>query len=400
MDLVTLIFTLILVVIVTTIFTKLKSMKDREFLETIPGPKPYPILGNVLDFKSTTDIIRLFMKYMTTYGDVVQLWLGSKLKILISDHDVLEALLTSTKNITKESDYVYLDSWLGKGLLTSGPTRWKKHRKIITPAFHFQILEKFVAIFERSTLVLIKKLKEQQEKKNLDIYPLVDLCTLDIICETSMGTTVNAQENENSEYVTAVSEMGRIVCEKSFSLVMQYSFLYRFTETYRKEKAALKILHDYTHHVIQQRKDEILKTQATPDTTEGEFFKKTKMNFLDIMLLSKVDGEPLSDEAIREEVDTFMFEGHDTTASGLSFALYCLANHPEVQQSAVDEQIELFGKHKDPEIQLNDLQNMKYLDLVVKETLRLYPSVPSFGRLLTEDIKVGDQLFLKELTFW
>lgn len=53
----------------------------------------------------------------------------------------------------------------------------------------------------------------------------------------------------------------------------------------------------------------------------------------------------LSDEDIRAEVDTFMFEGHDTTASGISFILYCLASHPEHQKICRNEVMEaLDGK--------------------------------------------------------
>ncbi|KAL3271397.1 hypothetical protein HHI36_021878 [Cryptolaemus montrouzieri] len=331
MDVSTLIVTSLLMLIAITIWQRWRTSKDRKCLETIPGPKPYPLIGNAQDFRTTEELISVYIRYMKNYGDLMKFWIGSTLKILISDPNVSEALLTSTKNITKDSGYRFLHSWLGEGLLTSGPTRWRKHRKILTPAFHFQILEKFVATFENATTVFIQKLRKHKDIRNLDIYPLVDLCSLDIICETSMGTAVDAQENEESEYVTAVSEMTRIMCEKMISPMKQIHFLYRFTKDYQSEKAALKILHDQTHFVIKQRKNEILKMQENSVAVEEEFYKKPKMNFLDILLLSKIDGEPLSDEAIREEVDTFMFEGHDTTASAMSFAFFCLANHPEVQ---------------------------------------------------------------------
>nr|CAI5850393.1 unnamed protein product [Callosobruchus analis] len=99
-----------------------------------------------------------------------------------------------------------------------------------------------------------------------------------------------------------------------------------------------------------------------------------------MLLKSTVDGKPLSIEDIREEVDTFMFEGHDTTGSAISFALYLLASHQDVQDQALEEQKTIFCEDIHRSVTYNDLQRMKYLECVIKETLRLYPSVPFFGR--------------------
>lgn len=62
-----------------------------------------------------------------------------------------------------------------------GP-KWKKHRKILTPAFHFQILKHFVDTFESCGDNLIQKLLKETDKDSVDIYPYITLCTLDVIC--------------------------------------------------------------------------------------------------------------------------------------------------------------------------------------------------------------------------
>lgn len=63
--------------------------------------------------------------------------------------------------------------------------KWRKHRKIITPAFHFQILEEFVDVFNSAGDILVRKLAEQCDKSSVDIYPFVTRCALDIICGMS-----------------------------------------------------------------------------------------------------------------------------------------------------------------------------------------------------------------------
>lgn len=113
------------------------------------------------------------------------------------------------------------------------------------------------------------------------------------------------------------------------------------------------------------------------------------MALLDVLLQSTVDDQPLSNEEIREEVDTFMFEGHDTTTSGISFTLYLIARHPEVQRKLVEEIKQVLGSDKNRAIGYRDLQELKYLELVIKESQRLYPSVPAIGRETQEDVKIG-----------
>lgn len=117
------------------------------------------------------------------------------------------------------------------------------------------------------------------------------------------------------------------------------------------------------------------------------------MALLDILLQSTVDDQPLANEDIREEVDTFMFAGHDTTTSGISFCLYNIAKYPEVQQKVFEEIRKEISD--DEALTLSHISKLRYLELVIKETLRLYPSVPYFARRLTEEVMLEGYTFPK-----
>lgn len=153
----------------------------------------------------------------------------------------------------------------------------------------------------------------------------------------------------------------------------------------------LKILHDFTDGVIRARQNELLSSgSVNHNESNDETGIKRKQALLDLLLQSTVDGKPLTNEDIREEVDTFMFEGHDTTTSGIAFCLYNLAKYPEIQKKVFNE---IDSKVGDVKLTLTELNKLSYLELVIKESLRLYPSVPYFARKITEEITTGGYTF-------
>lgn len=165
---------------------------------------------------------------------------------------------------------------------------------------------------------------------------------------------------------------------------------------YRKEQKLLQVLHGFTDSVIKARRQELI-DDGNPMVNSNDAGMKRKLALLDLLLQATVDGKPLNDVDIREEVDTFMFEGHDTTTSGISFCLYNIAKYPEVQQKIFDE-IQIGDG--DDALTLNDLNNLHYLELVIKESLRLYPSVPYFARRLSEEITINGYTFPKNCSIY
>lgn len=134
-------------------------------------------------------------------------WVFHQLVIFCADAKILESLLSSPVHITKNYVYDMLSAWLGDGLLLSTGKKWHTRRKIITPSFHFKILEEFVEIFEHQTNVMAAKLQsyvESNTNEPINMFPIVCLTALDIIAETAMGVQVNAQSNPDIGYVKSV----------------------------------------------------------------------------------------------------------------------------------------------------------------------------------------------------
>uniref|UniRef100_A0A9J7XE43 Cytochrome P450, family 4, subfamily V, member 2b n=1 Tax=Cyprinus carpio carpio TaxID=630221 RepID=A0A9J7XE43_CYPCA len=111
--------------------------------------------------------------------------------------------------------------------------------------------------------------------------------------------------------------------------------------------------------------------------------------FLDMLLKTTYeDGKNLSHEDIQEEVDTFMFEGHDTTAASMNWALHLIGSHPEVLKAVQAELQEVFGS-SDRHVGVEDLKRLRYLECVIKESLRIFPSVPLFARSICETCQIN-----------
>ncbi|KAK4879442.1 hypothetical protein RN001_007588 [Aquatica leii] len=368
----------------------------QKHIKAFPGPTVLPVIGNAHQLGSAADPLQTMIKFNKKYGNIYKIYIAFlPPSLIVSNLEMIECILSSNTLLDKALCYKFFDNWLGTGLLTSTGQKWRKHRKMLTPAFHFKILEEFLSVFNLFGNALILKLEDNVDKNSFDVFSPISLCTLDVICSTSMGTNIDAQRT-NSEYVRAVKNISEIIINRTGSAFKSVDFLYYFTYDYIKESKLLRLLHNFTEFVISKRRQELL-NNVNVDITSDDLGIKKRLTFLDLMLQCQLKDNLISDKDIREEVDTFMFEGHDTTASGISFILYCLANNPKVQEKVVEELKSIVVDRNKP-LTYQDLQNMKYLEMVIKESLRLYPPVPNFGRSVSDDMNYNGTVLQKGLT--
>ncbi|XP_055467911.1 cytochrome P450 4F4 isoform X4 [Psammomys obesus] len=286
--------------------------------------------------------------------------------------------------------YRFLKPWLGDGLLVSAGGKWSRHRRMLTPAFHFNILKPYVKIFNDSTNIMHAKWQRLASggSTRLDMFKNISLMTLDSLQKCVFSFDSNCQEKPN-EYISAILELSALVAKRFQQLLLHVDSLYQLTADGRHFHKACHLVHSFTDAVVQERR------RTLPNNVGDDIFKvkaKSKtLDFIDVLLLTKdEDGKELSDEDIRAEADTFMFEGHDTTASGLSWILYNLARHPEYQERCRQEVRELLRNRPSTEIDWDDLAQLPFLTMCIKESLRLHPPVTVIARGCTEDIVLPD----------
>ncbi|XP_041080424.1 cytochrome P450 4V2 [Polyodon spathula] len=365
-------------------------------MKPIPGLSPtYPIFGNALHFKTDGGDFFSQMAEITAEHrglPLLKIWLGTLPFVLLYHAENVEVMLSSSRHIEKSYAYVFLHPWLGTGLLTSTAEKWRSRRKMLTPTFHFSILTEFLEVMNEQSDILVKKLEKHADKETFNCFSHITLCALDIICETAMGKKIYAQSNSDSEYVQAVYRMSDIIHRRQKMPWFWSDLTYYVFGEGRKHNRNLKILHSFTESVIAERAQNMAspeKNSLSSDSDTDHIAKKKRKAFLDMLLnATDEDGNGLSQEDIREEVDTFMFEGHDTTAAAMNWTIHLLGCHPEEQRKVQKELDEVFGTSDHP-VSMEDLKRLRYLECVIKESLRLFPSVPFFGRTFCEDCNIN-----------
>ncbi|KAF8386607.1 cyp-42A1 [Pristionchus pacificus] len=375
------------------IYFKAKYIYDR--MTGMQGPAALPFIGNLHQFRFEAD--EFFeqaqgLGYMLEEnGDrICRIWFSGLPFVLIYGAEEVEAVLSSSKVLHKPFHYRFLSAWIGDGLLISDPEKWRPRRKLLTPTFHYDILKDFVEVYNRHARTLCTRIFETAGEKYADVFHKVTLCTLDIICEAALGVNIDAQ-NTHSPYLDAVMDMKKIVFRRQLAPQYYPEFLFRWFGEGREQEKCVKILHDFTGTAIRARKKMADEAGGVQNLVEKEAREgRRRMAFLDLMLDMHAKGD-LSLEGICEEVDTFTFEGHDTTSASINWFLHLMGANPDKQRRVQQELDEIFGD-SDRDVTYEDLSRLKYMEAAIKETLRLYPSVPIFARQVTEDLRIKDHL--------
>ncbi|XP_012281037.1 cytochrome P450 4C1 [Orussus abietinus] len=361
-----------------------------------PGPPAYPIIGNSLIFiGSTADIFKKIIELLDAYPSPFRAWLGGRLFFAVHDPDQAKAIFLSPKTLEKEDLYKFARPWLGTGIFTAPVTKWRIHRKLIMPTFNQKILESFVDIFANQSMIMVREMEVEVDGKEFGIFKYVSLCTLDIICETAMGISMKAQTDNDCVYVDSATRMFELILTRMFKIWLHPDIIFKFTRLAKEQRQCIKYLHNVTNNVIQKKKAALSGTEDSQDNNKENTQDGLRRKiFLDMLMELSHEGTKFTDEELREEVDTMMIAGNDTTATVNCFAMLMLASFPEVQEKVYQELLDIYGPD-DIETALvrnEDLQRMEYLERVIKETLRLFPVGPILVRRVTQDFDIGGHI--------
>jgi len=350
------------------------------------------LFGHILEYKmGTSEELKLINGRPKKFPTMHTLWFSPISAILQLYHPSSAGpVLKSNPSATSKDSIVYrlAKPWIGNGLVTSDGELWARHRKMLTPAFHFNMLRNYAKVFNSCSKILIEKLlAHAKEGHPVEILRPVSLMTTDAMLKCAMSIESSCQTAEPSDptvqYVNAVQQIEANILKRVRNPLLRNDWIFGLTPTGRKQKEVLSLLHGYSERIIaerkQQRLDQVSSTDARPK------------DFLDILLDARDEkGNQLNDLEIRSEVDTFLFAGHDTTSSAISWTLYHLAKYPEMQRKCREEVMSIVKESDD--FEWGDLSKLEYLTMFIKESMRVLPPVAFIARKVNEDITVSNSL--------
>ncbi|KAK3747034.1 hypothetical protein QZH41_017807, partial [Actinostola sp. cb2023] len=372
--------------IASLIAMKWRSAKQ---VKEFPGPSTHWLKGNIKDITFDGRGLAFHLKCAEIYKTSYRVWFGPFRSALIVCHpDTAGAVLM--KNSPKERFfYKFLFPFLGNGLgLQEGP-QWECTRKLLTPSFHFKILQRYFPVFQESAQVLMDKWSRAANGK-VELFQDISLMTLDSILKCAFSYSSACQTRKiQDDYIAAVNGIAKALLDRLLNPLYHFEWIYKLTPARRKFVEYCDVIHRESNKVISNRRESRAKAPG------NGFTKQRYLDFLDILLEAKDEnGNGLSDEDILSQVNTFMFAGHDTVASAMCWTLYSLASnvkHQRICQQEINQAInnnEHMTWYGCPLLynitHMEGIASLPYLDRCLKESMRLYSPVPVIARTLDE----------------
>ncbi|XP_037054366.1 cytochrome P450 3A9-like isoform X3 [Peromyscus leucopus] len=288
----------------------------------IPGPKPLPFVGTMLNYRRGISIYDL--ECQKQYGDMWGLYNGLLPVLVITEPDMIKNVLVKEFYSIFTNRHLFGPfGFMKKSITTSENEEWKRIRSLLTPAFSSGKLKEMFHIIQEYGDLLVKNMSREVEKgKSVTMNNVFGAYSMDVLTGTLFGVKVDSLNNPQDPFV-----------------------------------------------------------------------KNTRKLFIFDFFNPLTFSTALSDLEILAQSITFFFAGYETTSTTLTFITYLLATHPNVQEK-LQHEIDAVLPNKAPAT-YETLLEMEYLDMVVNETMRLYPVATRVNRLSKKDAEINGVLISK-----
>jgi cytochrome P450 len=341
-----------------------ESQAPPEYEREPPTHDGLPVIGNTHQLVAEQGGL---FEAAAENGDLVRLrLLGMGDLYQVSSPDLAEEILVDRHDEFRKATQSKEDlgTLIGQGLILSEGELWERQRERIEPAFYMDRIKQYTDTMADE---IGQAAADWEGEPTVDIEDEMKALTLRILVKSIFGTEIDYEARGIRETVKQLQEPGEPAKQPIARMVPQW--------------VPIPMWRRYTEGI--EEMESVIETFVDARRGEAE-----EHDDLLSMLLAGTDDEDetMSEKLVRDELMTFLFAGHETTATALTFAWFLLAQHPEVEQRLTDE-LDAVLDGRGPTF--SDLPELDYTEQVLKEAMRIYPPVPTIPREPTEDVTLG-----------
>ncbi|XP_010945768.1 thromboxane-A synthase isoform X1 [Camelus dromedarius] len=380
----------------------------------IRHPKPSPFIGN-LPFLYQ-GFWESHMELRKQYGPLSGYYLGRRMFIVISEPGMIKQVLVEKfSNFTNRMASGLESKQIANSVLFLRDKRWKEVRSVLTSAFTPEKLNEMIPLISQACDLLLADLKRYAESGDaFDIQRCYCCYTTDVVASVAFGTPVDSRKAPEHPFVTHCRRFFEFSIPRPI-LVLILSFpsimvpLARILPNKNRDE-----LNGFFNKLI--RNEIALRDQQAAEKRRKDFLQMvlnashsaTSVGVEDFDIVRKVFSstrcttspsqphqprtlsKPLTVDEVVGQAFIFLIAGYEIITNTLSFATYLLATHPDCQEKLLREVDGFNKKHPTPEYRSLQ-EGLPYLDMVIAETLRMYPPAFRFTREALQDCEVLGQ---------
>ena len=358
-----------------------KTAKTSPHLKSPSSRKPLVTISQREVFKNRKSILKNPLPFhyerFEKHGDTFMVHIGPTSKVVFTRNpETIKYILQKNhKNYNKSSlQSKDLAKYIGRGILTSNGEFWRTHRRMVQPAFHKKKLEGLLGIMYAS---IKEELQEIRPNTEQDIFPLMGDLAFQVVAKSLFSTGDIRERMRKLQRITMTNQQMLIKEMRQPYLKWWFSLSGAINKHIKLSKEGQKIL------------DEVIQERVSAEIEKDDL--------LDMLLQARYeDGTAMSRQQLIDEVLILFTAGFETTANTLSFTLFLLAKHPEIQDKLYQEVSGIAFENEDL---MQAMGKLSFTKQCIEEALRLYPPAYVIDRVsLSEDTIDGHKY--KKKTVW
>lgn len=309
--------------------------------------------------------IFLFQHLAQEYGDIAHYKIGWNHIVFLNHPDYIrEVLVVQNDNFIKERTVRRSKMLLGEGMITAKGAQHRAQRQAAQPAFHRQRIPEYATQMVEEGIAMRDRWHDgEQRDVAMDMMHL----TLNVVARTLFATDLHDEVDELADAINRIMGLYNFLImlpAAEWLVHMRPPGLVAFVRARKRIDAVV-------YRMIQAHRRERSDTGS----------------LLDLMLAASPDDSPASEQSLRDQVITIFLAGYETVANALSWTWYLLSQNPESERRFHEEiDRELDGR----QATYADWPRLRYVEMVMAESMRLFPPAWAMGRYARNDFHLGD----------